>query len=231
LWGAARAIHRRQGLGSAAALGGTTAFVYWLVHGLGDWLWEYAGLGVLAFAMLGLAVALQPRTWPLERMVSARRPLAAGAAAVAGVVAAAVLLVYSLGAPWTAELYTQQAIDSWGAHPDAAFTDLRHASSLDPLSTRPKLVAGAIAQRLGRDELARSEFRQALDRDPRDVYSLLQLGAMTGNASLLERAAELDPRDVIVRAVLQDVRKGRRVDVAEVNRLIVQQTRGRLSPR
>jgi hypothetical protein len=231
LWAAARAIHRRQGLGSAAALGGTMAFVYWLVHGLGDWFWEYAGLGVLAFAMLGLAVSLQPREWPLGRVVAARRPLATGPAVLAGLAVGAVLLGLSLAAPWTSELYVQKAIDSWGAHPNTALADLRKASSLDPLGTRPKLVAGAIAQRLGRDSLARSEFRQALDRDPRDVYSLLQLGAMTSDRALLERAAALDPRDLLVRAVLQDVRRGRRVDVAAVNRTIVQQTRGRLSAR
>ncbi|MGH2854261.1 MAG: tetratricopeptide repeat protein [Solirubrobacteraceae bacterium] len=43
---------------AAAAVGG---FAYWVVHGSFDWLWEFAGLGAPAFALLGLACALAPR--------------------------------------------------------------------------------------------------------------------------------------------------------------------------
>jgi tetratricopeptide (TPR) repeat protein len=44
---------------AAAAIGG---FAYWAVHGSVDWLWEFAGLGAPAFALLGLACALAPRS-------------------------------------------------------------------------------------------------------------------------------------------------------------------------
>jgi tetratricopeptide (TPR) repeat protein len=44
---------------AAAALAG---FAYWVVHGSFDWFWEFAGLGAPAFALLGLACALHPRS-------------------------------------------------------------------------------------------------------------------------------------------------------------------------
>jgi hypothetical protein len=59
---AARGLRGPDPLGRvvvAAALGG---FAYWAVHGSVDWFWEFAGLGSSAFALLGLACALAPRS-------------------------------------------------------------------------------------------------------------------------------------------------------------------------
>ncbi len=59
---AARGLRGPDRLGRvvvAAALGG---FAYWAVHGSVDWFWEFAGLGASAFALLGLACALAPRS-------------------------------------------------------------------------------------------------------------------------------------------------------------------------
>ncbi len=57
---------------AAAALAG---FAYWVVHGSFDWFWEFAGLGAPAFALLGIACALEPRPFrPIsDRGESARR--------------------------------------------------------------------------------------------------------------------------------------------------------------
>ena len=59
-----RAVRRADPLASAAAGGATLAFLYWAVHGSADWLWEFAGLGAPAFAMLGVACAAHPRPEP-----------------------------------------------------------------------------------------------------------------------------------------------------------------------
>jgi hypothetical protein len=59
---AARGLRGPDPLGRAvvaAALGG---FAYWAVHGSVDWFWEFAGLGASAFALLGIACALAPRS-------------------------------------------------------------------------------------------------------------------------------------------------------------------------
>ncbi|HEY3759777.1 MAG TPA: O-antigen ligase family protein [Solirubrobacteraceae bacterium] len=54
-----RAAEPRARAVAAAALAG---FGYWAIHGSFDWFWEFAGLGASAFALLGLACALTPRT-------------------------------------------------------------------------------------------------------------------------------------------------------------------------
>jgi hypothetical protein len=45
-------------LAQAAAGAALAGFLYWLLHGSVDWFWEIAGLGVPAFALLGLACSL-----------------------------------------------------------------------------------------------------------------------------------------------------------------------------
>ena len=56
---------------AAAALAG---FAYWAVHGSFDWFWEFAGLGAPAFALLGLACALAPRSAVAEDAAPAADP-------------------------------------------------------------------------------------------------------------------------------------------------------------
>ena len=60
-------------LARAVAAAAMAGFAYWVVHGSFDWFWEFAGLGAPAFALLGLACALAPR--------SAVRPMRPGAPA------------------------------------------------------------------------------------------------------------------------------------------------------
>ena len=53
----------------AVAAAAVAGFAYWVVHGSFDWLWEFAGLGAPAFALLGLACALAPRTFTAKGAV------------------------------------------------------------------------------------------------------------------------------------------------------------------
>src|SRR3954454_10234613 len=67
---AVAAIRRRRGLGAAAGAAATASFVYWLVHGSIDWFWEFPALGGPAFALLGLAAGLLPRSEPAGKRPS-----------------------------------------------------------------------------------------------------------------------------------------------------------------
>ena len=92
--------------------------------------------------------------------------LAVGAAAVLGVV-----LALSFAGPWLSDRYVTRALAIWRLNPASAFDRLDSASSLDPLSPRPKAVAGSIALRLGRTGLAERYFRGALDLFSADPWT------------------------------------------------------------
>jgi tetratricopeptide (TPR) repeat protein len=211
---------RRCGWGAAAPSAGVAAFVYWVVHGTIDWFWEFPALGAPAFALLGLAAALLPR----PAAAGPRRTLrVAGPAALLAVPAIAAAVSFCL--PWLSQLDQNKAVRTWRADPAAAFRSLDNAASLNPLSATPKLLAGSIAQRLGRTEESMRYFRQAIERDPGDSYAHLELGALLAEAgrqdeavATLGEAHRLDPRDDLTAFVLNRVRKGKPVDIARVNR-------------
>jgi len=214
-----------------AALGG---FVYWAVHGSVDWFWEVAGLGAPAFALLGLACALAPRVptarAPLTgervsgwRQAAAFRRLSIGVGALVAVTAA-----LSLAAPWLSQLQVQNAVRSWPTAPRRAYSDLDDAARLDPLSDEPYLLAGSIALRFGDLARADQDFALALGRTPRDVYATLERGAIASARGdrrealrLLERAVRLSPHDKLLREALGLLRKGRRLNIEELNRSIL----------
>jgi O-Antigen ligase len=198
---------------------------YWLLHASVDWFWEFAALTGTAMAMLGLAGALAPRPEPAaeqaERPSRLRLP-----AAVATALAAAALAV-SIALPWGSELLVREASGNWTKDPQAAFDQLDTAASLNPLSNVPQLTAASIALEIDDVPRARSEFAEALEKDPETAYALLELGAMAaergerGKAlNLLRRASALTPRDEILRRTLRDVRAGRPVSVQALNERI-----------
>ena len=89
-------------------------------------------------------------------------------------------------------------------------------------------MAGSIALRYGDLARADREFASALQRTPGDAYATLELGSIAsaeGHRSramvLLERAVRLNPRDPLAREALKLAAVGRRVNVDELNRLIL----------
>jgi len=228
---------------AAAALAG---FAYWVVHGSFDWFWEFAGLGAPAFALLGLACALGagPPVIPAVTHSAgprARAPLARserpavrrwfpGRRRLILAVGAALALAaaLSLAAPWFSQLQVQSAARVWTYAPQKAYARLRDAARLNPLSDEADLVAGDIALRLNELGRADHEFSLALKRSPSDAYAVLELGAIASTNGdhkealrLLERAAQLNPRDPLTRQALMLVRAGRQVSVQELNRSIL----------
>jgi tetratricopeptide (TPR) repeat protein len=236
LAGALRTLRARPaGFGAAAAVGGVAAFAYWLVHAMGDWLYEYPGVAALAFALLGVACALQPRV--VAGRAAPGSPARGPVVRVGAGIAVALLVLAMLG-PWLAERHITSAAAKWRADPDAAFDDLSKAASFNPLSDRPQLVAGTIALQMGDEERAREEFREALERNGRDTYALLELGVLTANAgdeeagrALVARALELSPRDAVIVDVHRRLEKGEDVDVTEVNDALLKRSRSRLRVR
>lgn len=161
----------------------------------------------------------QPRMAPPGR----RRALVGLLVVSLGLLAAA-----SLAAPWLSQLEVQSAARVWPAAPDKAYARLNDAAGLNPLSDTPYVVAGSIALRLGETARADHEFALALQRVPGDAYATLERGAIASSAgrraqalALLERTARLDPRDALTARALALVRAGERVDVGELNRIIL----------
>jgi hypothetical protein len=214
---------------TAAALAG---FAYWVVHGSFDWFWEFAGLGAPAFALLGIACSLAPARAtgsrePAEPVAGPRRALAIAAVAVAATAAA-----LTLAAPWLSQLEVQSAARVWPRAPLTAYSRLQDAARLNPLSDEPYLVAGSIALRYTDLPRADREFRRALARTPADAYATLERGAIASAqgrradaAALLGRAVALSPREPLAREALRVVREGRRIDVQQLNRLILLKAR------
>jgi tetratricopeptide (TPR) repeat protein len=201
---------------NAAAVAGVMVFAHWFVQGSADWFWEFPALGGAAFAMLGVACAVAPGRDVRARPQAPRRGRSLTAVAGGALVA---LCCLSLGAPWASAILTERAGRVWTIHEGAAFRQLDVAARLNPLSSRPALTEGTIALRLNRLDRARSAFEQALERDPREAYATLALGAIAsqhdrGRALVyLRRAVRLNRQDSVTIGALQTVRAGQPVDI------------------
>lgn len=190
--------------------------VVWLVHGSIDWFWEIPALSGPALAFLALGGAsmrqLSPASTTAELPVMtrpARRrriPLAAGLALLTLLAAATIAL------PYLGEREVAAASSGWSDDPARAFARLDRAARLDPLSSRPQLVAGVIALELGRARAAQQRFTQALSRDGGDWFGLFgrglaasALGEWRRARADFVRARALDPREPLVLEALSRV--------------------------
>jgi O-antigen ligase len=222
----AAALRRSAPAVRAVAAAALALAAYWLLHGSVDWLWELPAVTAPAFALLGLAAAVEAR----QPEATDRRltPVAAGAAVaiLAGAVA--------LALPWTATAETERAATVWRTDPDQALEHLDRAGRIDRLSSQPALLAGAIANRSGRPERALTELEEALDREPRNWYAHLELaiaqarlGRRADALASLDRAAELNPREDAIAEVREDVARGEPVDLAELDGVFRQRVESR----
>ena len=222
---AALAVTRRSIFTEGVARAGVAAVVYYGLHGAGDWLWEFAGLGAPAFAWLGLA-ASKPVTslkglWPFR----------------IGVAVVALAIAVSFVFPWLADLETRRALRIWADEPAGAFKDLARAQSFNPLSSRPDLVAGAIASRTNDLPRMKSAFARAASRTPDDWYAHFELAL--AEAALhergpalaeLARSKTLNPGEEAIRSVTQKVVERRPVNRNQIDEMFVARVRARVGP-
>jgi len=192
----------------ATRAAGFVGFAYWLVHGSLDWFWELAGLGAPAFALLALAVGASVRSPGVLRL---RSRLLAGTAVAAVLVALALFVP-----PWLSAKEVRAAAGQWQQHPASAFARLQRARRLNPLSDWPDVIAGAIASRLGDRDRMVAAFRRALERNPKNWYSHLELtvayGRMGEQAAAgreLTAVERLNPREPTIPLVRAGLRSGR----------------------
>jgi O-antigen ligase len=209
------------GRGLAGSL--VVAFFYWFVHGSVDWFWELPALAAVAFAFLGLAVALSAGDQGGEQRSVRDRYKALL------VVPVALVVTISYTGPWLSARYVDAASRNWRIDPTLAFDQLDRARSLDPLSDSPDLIAGTIAGR--RNDYSQMTFfyTRALERNDSDWYAWLELGMaeyLSRNRSEalhdLERAVALNPRETVVRLVQRRVRNRGKVDLAAINRIFLE---------
>jgi tetratricopeptide (TPR) repeat protein len=229
---ALRRRRRADALANAVASASVVSAVYWLVHGSIDWLWEIPALGASALALLGLAFGLgQPRP---DRLLSTPRRSAPALAAAGALVAVA---VGSYTLPGLAALEVERAVQAWPEAPDRAFSRLERARRLNPLSERPDVVAGALAQRAGQPDKARIAFQRVVERNPDDWYAHLQLALLDaadgrrGEAlAHLVRAQSLNPLEPALQDAEDALFAGallRRRLVLRIDRLAVRSPLGR----
>jgi O-Antigen ligase len=207
----------------AAAL---AMFTYWLAHGSVDWLWEFPGLTGPAFAALGCITALEA---PSARKLGRRgRRLLTGA----GVAAAAVSALL-LAPAWIAARDVATALSTWHTDPVRAYSELRQATRFNRLSDDAYVVAGTIAEHQGAWASVEDDFRAAIDRNPSNWYSHLELGVALANRgsagaarAQLEQAHVLDPREELVDQALSEVKRHKRVNATVLDSEIIARTPG-----
>ena len=219
------AVTRGSAFADGAARAAAAAAVYYAIHGSGDWLWEFAGLGAPAFAWLGLAGS--------RPVIATRRALPFRS----GLAVAALIVGLSLVFPWLAELEARRAIRSWRSDSAGAFSDLGRSRDLDPLSARADLLEGAIASRTNDLPRMAAAFQRAIDRNDRDWYAHFELaladaGLRRWQPALAElaRASRLNPREETILTVRSAVAAKHSIDRDQIDRLFVQRVRTRVGP-
>ena len=181
---AAALVSRRHPLVPAAF----AAYVAYLVHAGIDWDWELPALTVLAL-LCGTAMLAAARRsdTPLQLGTWGRGIAVAGSLAVA-----AVVFVALVGNNAIAHSDTAADDGNWSK----AESEARKAKRWAPWSSEPWQRLGEA--HLGQDRFAAAEqdFREAIDREPRDFELWLDLARATDGAeraAALRRASELNP--------------------------------------
>src|SRR5215213_1923415 len=205
-------------------------FAYLLLHASVDWLYELPALGGMAFAMLGVAAGAGGGP---AGEAAGRGPRAWGGAVRIVVPIAAVMAALSFALPWLAEREIDRSLQSWRSAPEQAYRNLDRAADLNPLSARPQLFAGAIANELDESRRARDAYLEVVEREPRNGYAWLQLAVLAsarGEAALARRyaarAARLAPRDPATRKLRERIASGAKITPEQANRVVLKYARG-----
>lgn len=180
----------------------------WLIHGSIDWLWEFPVLSGAALGFMGMATSLaRPRGETVAGRVGAvrapsrrRSRLTGAAAALAGMIAVLVLAVSYVG-----ERDVTSALRSADDDPGKAYAALGRAADLEPLNAQPPLLAGLVAWRARRPDLARERLEESNKRNGDQWLPPFLLGILAssrhdaaGAKAELARAHALSPSDALI---------------------------------
>jgi len=235
-FGVAR-VRRRAGPGLASGLAAASIAlaVYWLLHSSGDWLWVFPAVTAPALAFLAMASRIELYSVarageaPADQAAASRRSPAVIWATATALVVGVAFAAASYLLPWTAAEDVDAAAGGWSVHPSAAFDRLDQARDLNFLSDEPDVVAGAIAERLHQYDRMRTSFEAALDRNPYNWYSQLELGALDAvqgrrHAAIgrLQAAAELNPREPAIKIALRRARTANPLPLRTLDRIFLE---------
>ena len=241
---AIRGTRGASDFGRGIVVSALTVVAYWLIHGSVDWFWEMPVLGAFAFACLGVACAVRSssvrragaaktsrsqgpvgeseagsETRASDMPVSSSRlPRRASAALLVLAVTAACV---SLVLPWLSVRDVQAAARGWPADPAGAFARLDRARTLNPLSDEPDIYAAVIASQVGDLSRQRAALERAIERNPRNWYPYLELGALDARQGTSRRGSTTPGACTSSRSTRADDRcrdQGRRGGYAPVRR-------------
>ena len=193
----AAARTRRHGDADTRLLTGALLMplVVWLIHGSLDWFWEVPALSGPALGFLGaagglgtvLGVVPAPAETPPPGRRLPRIPAPLGIATRLVVLAC---LTAVLAFPYLSAHEVQVASRADATNTSAALSDLRLAAKLNPLSSDPGRLAGAIALRNGRWTLALRQFRKSISAEPGGWFSWLGAGLAESALGEPEQASQ-----------------------------------------
>jgi hypothetical protein len=240
---------RRAGVATTGlVIAAATGFAMFFIHGLADWLWQFPALGILAFALLGLAMRIQADPAPSEPssdrpaadavMIPPEEPPRWRAVLRRGAVAVGVLTVaVSFALPGIAARLTESAYHVSATDPALAIHRLSRAEDLNFMRADAPLAEGYIAQAIGDNASARADFHRALAREPQNWFTYMLLGILEaddGHRAVAGRdlatAYALNPRQPVVADVRAQVLAGQKVDIRVVAAQLAAQLATRLKP-
>jgi tetratricopeptide (TPR) repeat protein len=168
--------------------------IVWVVYGSVDWFWELPALAGPALGFLGMAMALEPvAARPAASAAAAPRtrashgPITAPALLTRGLLAAGlVAAIVVLAFPYLSVREVSIADDVQSQNPRAALQHFARAATLNPLSSVPGRLAGAVALTIGDNRTAAQRFRQSLSAQPGGWFAWL--GAGLAASALGDRA-------------------------------------------
>lgn len=210
------------GLGGACAVAALAVAAYFLVHDSVDWIDEFP---VLAAPTLAFSLGVVAMRSAQRGVVAEPRSRGAVGAAAAIICAAAVV---ALLFPYLETRYVERALATYRARPAGAYSDLRRAAGLNPLSVDPVTSEGTVALELGNFPRAGAAFERSI-RQEDDWYPRLELALIDAHAGQfqsarreLSAAAKLDVDDPVIGEAREQVGDRKRMDPAHFNRILFQ---------
>ena len=136
------------------------------------------------------------------------------------------LAVCSLTTSWLSARELEAGFATWRSSPAASEAHFERARRLNPLTDAADVAAGVVAGRRGRFADMHEAFERALERNPNNWYSHLELAlvdAVEGNRAEalvhLHDARALNPQEAALIDVERRVRRGERVPIREIDAL------------